>query len=113
MVMTHHRALGSLIQASLKEEGIKALKCSSTHEALEKLHSTKASVVVTDPADLLWKNLRIRELMAQLVEKKIVAFTALSLEELGKLPLGFAAVVAKSSNLEPLVETIKSLQEAG
>lgn len=113
MVIAYDRALGALIQASLKEEGIKAIKCSSTREALENLRSAKASVVVTDPADLLWNDNSIHELMAELVETKIVAFTALSLEELEKLPLGFKAVVAKSSNLEPLVETIKSLREAG
>jgi DNA-binding response OmpR family regulator len=110
MVLMAYRPVGSLLETSLKDEGMEALQCHSAGEALSRLGQGKASVVITDPADLFWQDPQALELLERLTETPVVAFSALSTQELYELPLKFAAIVAKSSNLEPLVETLRSLR---
>jgi len=110
MVLMAYRPVGSLLETSLKDEGMEALQCHSAGEALSRLSQGEASVVITDPADLFWQDPQALELLERLTETPVVAFSALSTQELYELPLKFAAIVAKSSNLEPLVETLRSLR---
>lgn len=110
MVLMAYKPVGALLEALLKEEGLEALECCSAGEALKRLKSSPTPLVITDPADLIWQDPQIRELTGRLREARVIAFTSLSRKELEEMPLRFAAIVSKSSNLEPLVKTVKSLR---
>lgn len=106
LILAKHTPLGLLIQCELKEKGVETVVGRSVRDAADVLSSGTAFVVVLDPREVEWKETEVRGFLKLSKGIPFVAFTSLSPRELAEMPVPFAAVVPKSSDLEPLVQEV-------
>lgn len=106
LILAKHAPLGLLIECELKEKGLDAVVARTLQDAADALSSGMAFVVIVDPREVEWKETEARGFLELSKGIPFVAFTSLSSRELANIPVPFAAVVPKSSDLDPLVEEI-------
>lgn len=106
LILAKHAPIGLLIECELKERGLDAVVARTVRDAADALSSGMAFVVIVDPREVEWKETEARGFLELSKGIPFVAFTSLSSRELANVPVPFAAVVPKSSDLDPLVEEI-------